>query len=311
VESLLGLIVAIVTAVTQGMAQLYKFFSGKKREEAEQKQRKHMTQLLTRFLMIFEVQEIPRTLIPRVLDRQVLSVQQACTDELLVGQLTDELIRHTAAFFALSSEWLYGSRHMPYQVRSNYKYPGDALDTITALLEANKQAHPSSAFLLATSTHEIEGTNSDQAILSVFLEVPVSEIEGVEIKRIYVLENHLPWQHPSARIYFKQLVLLARLLGLFVIGHEVPNRKQTEFEEGQLFPHQLLTYRKKMWYPDDYIDSEKSSYVAKDSDESAWIRKDFLDSGLRDRALKTKNRLNSEYESSTLVNFQENQPFVQ
>jgi hypothetical protein len=291
VESLLGIIVAIVTAVTQGMAQLYKFFSRKKREEAELERRKHTTQLLTRFLAIFETQEIPRTLIPRVLELQNLSVHQACTDELLIGQLTDDLIKHAATFFALSSEWLYGSSHMPYQNRSNYKYPGEALETISALLEANKQAHHSAAYLLVTSTHDVESAAKDLAILSVFLEVPVSEIEGVEIRRIYVLENHLPWQHSPARIYFKQLVLLARLLGLPVLGHEVPNKKQIQFEEGQLFPHQLLASRKKMWYPDDYVDSEKSSHVAKELNESASIRKDFFDSGLRDKALKAKDRL--------------------
>lgn len=296
VESFLGVIVAAITAMAQGVTQIFKWVAKNKRNEANLKRSKDGTALLSRYLTIFETKEIPRTLISRVLGlEKVLSVQQTCSDKLLTEQLNDHLIKHTAEFFALSSEWLYGATSMPYRVRSNYKHPGAALDTLVTLLQSNKQAHFSSAFLLATTTADVEGPRGDQAILSVFLEVPVSEIEGLEITRVYVLENHLPWTHPAARIHFKQLVLIARLLNLFVVGYQVPQKKHDEFEEGKLLPHQLLRERIGSWYPEDYVDSAKSSHLAKQQEESHWIREDALTSGLRDKAMQARRQL--EYES--------------
>ncbi|MBI2769097.1 MAG: hypothetical protein HYX47_05720 [Burkholderiales bacterium] len=285
ITALFGAIKALVELVIKA----FSWKSARKKARTEEEQLKDGADLLARFLSVFATREIPRPLIPKFLAAQhLLTVQQACSNELLLAALDDPLIEHTAQRLAVSTEWLYGTSSMPYQRFSNYKNPQGALDLLESLLRRSPSREYALDELVVVTNERMEPEPHENARAVVLLCCQLDKVEGKDVEQIFVVEDDLPWYHAPARQYAKQLVLLAMVLGVPIRGKCVGQKNFSAFERGELFPHQLLSMNKGLWHPDDYVVTPAESVVAKDTDEAIAIRQTLVSENLLAKAAATR-----------------------
>lgn len=244
----------------------------------KQNRAKDAALLFDKFLLIFETQGVPRPLIPRFAGlADVLSISQACSDSLLAEALTDKVICHVADRFGLAAGWLYGATERRYAWRSNYKDPAGLLEELASLLgAAKKQSKVEWDELLFVSNGKVpseldEDHQADLRII-VLLRCQIDRIENIDVERVHVIEDDLPWAHAPARLYIKQVALLGMHLGLHVRGVICPRDEFKKFEDADLFPHQLAFHRMIAWHPDDYVARPQESVVAKQVEEAQLVR---------------------------------------
>jgi hypothetical protein len=263
--------------------------SSRKKDQQENEQQKDRVDLLSRFLSLFSTRDVPRPLIPRFLAAQhLLTVHQACSNEQLLTALNDELIQHTAARLAVSSEWLYGTSSMPYPRFGNYKNPHGALELLERLLKnASSSEYPFDELLVvANESAEIDADKNSRVVILLYCQI--DRVEGKDVEQVFVLEDDLPWCHRPAREYAKQLVLLAMVLGIRIRGTCVGQKNFSDFENGLLSAHQLHSINQGKWHPDDYVVLASESCVAKGVEEAAAVRDALLSERLLAKAVAVR-----------------------
>lgn len=272
---------AIFQLLKDLIGSLHKVFAWllSRQEETEKRNRsKDGAALLDRFLLVFETQGVPRPLIPRFAGAEhLLSIQHACSDDMLATALTDELVQLVANRFGLAPGWLYGATETSYPLLSHYKNPGEFVEEVIGLLQkAKEQARVAWDELLFISNgrvpQSLEEQHDSELRVAILLRCQLDEIEGIDVERVHVLEDDLPWGHAPARLYLKEVALLAMHLGIAVRGITCSHKEFAAFEKKRLLPHQLAFHRAVSWHPDDYVVRQKDSVVAKQVEEGEIVR---------------------------------------
>lgn len=240
--------------------------------------------LLSRFLQIFEMLEVPRPLIPKFLAAQhLLSVQQACSDQLLPGVMTDALLEHTAKRLAIPTEWFYGTVSTRYRRHWNYKNPIGVLDLLEELLRLSPGTSYDAELLVISNRQVRDQVPADTRLIVLFLQ-SIDQVEGKEVTWVHVVEDDLPWHHGAARLHAKQTILIAMALGIPIRGRNAEEGLFRSFEQGEVFPYELANSSRGMWHPDDYVVLPAESVVAKESTEALLVRNSLSECGLFERA---------------------------
>lgn len=289
-----------IIAVLIGLAKtLFDFFKGlfdwrKKRMASEhrQKREKDAVIILERFLSIFEIREVPRSLIPRFLAAQhLITVQEACSDSLLAYKLNDALIAHTAKRLAISSAWLYGMDTSPEVHPSNYKNPNGVLSLLEQLLSQQTSSYEE---LVVVANENCADNVPVETRTVVLLSQTIDQVEGIDVEQHHIIESDLPWSHDPARLHCKHIVLLAMTLGIPIRGTSVPAATFLQFERGDLQAQQILLAGTGIWHPDDYVVTSNKSFVAKEQAEAITARDELLKLKLIEKASASRHRLNKD-----------------
>jgi hypothetical protein len=285
--TLFGLLKGIVESVRN----VADWRSKRAAERAALARRKDAKDLLRRFLSLFELYEVPRPLIPKFLGAQhLLTIEQACSDELLQGAITDALLEHTAKRLSIPSSWLYGTASGRYTRHWNYKNPTRLLDLLEELISASPgKGHD--AELRVISNRSIGETVARDARLAILLWQTIDQVEGRDVPWVHVVENDLPWHHEPARLHAKQAVLIAMALGIPVRGSIADNKIFALLESGEAFPYELANSHGGMWHPDDYVLLREESQVAKETNEAVVIRNTLKACGILERADNVRRSL--------------------
>ena len=258
--------------------------------------------LIARFLSIFESLDIPRALIPRVLNvTDLLSVQEACSNDLLATKLDDRLIKRTADRLAISSAWLYGSSTTQYQTHHGYGDIDSVFEQITSVLEKQQEDRRGFESLLVISNQNISDKAPENSRLVIVLCNEIDTIENIDIHQYHTINTDIPWDHKPARLVAKEIILLGMTLGIPIKGITTTADKFKMFENGSCFLWQLTRPIQTKWHPDDFVANHESSYVAKDVLEATFVRNKFVVSGLLAKANTTRVKLNRSNLYDTLL----------
>jgi hypothetical protein len=288
---LFATLIGLLKGIVESLIKLAHWRTSAKEAKTFALRQKDGRDLLDRFLLIFETLDVPRPLIPKFLAAQhLLTVQQACSDQLLLTVMTDALIEHTAKRLVLPPAWLYGTSSTRYQRHRNYKNPMGVLGLLQALLNS-VPILTADAELIVVSNRLMYKRPSDDTRLILLLRHPIDEVEGREVIWVHVIEEDLPWHHEPARIYAKQVVLIAMLLGVTVKGRSASDHRFKSFEQETLFAWELADSHEGMWHPDDYVLLRDESHVAKDVEESGFIRDSLEEYGVFAKAAAIRNTL--------------------
>ena len=163
---LIGIVIAILVALTS----LFKFFWKAPSEKEIKQAEDNPETIATRLVALFESHGVHRYQIPEFFDHG-LDISSCASDEKLIDKITPEIINDAVVLFGVNKDWLEGSSNEIYDIPDFYKHPERFEHYLVELLK-NKSADRFSSYVL-TSNEKLVGAYYDALFV---IAEPIGEI---------------------------------------------------------------------------------------------------------------------------------------
>jgi len=230
-----------------------------------------------RILRLFEVHNINEEEIPLLLNEWFgITYYDVLTDkESFQRKVTKEMVDFLALNFGVDKQWLYGNSVNMYKEEygfyKNVKKFGDYIGERKYQIE--------NLYILTESIPDKKKDEKNDSNY-IYIVVQYRKFNYPESdKPIYTYElfhETCRWGYWKCRYNFKSFLLYLerkhRVGITFYTGYAIPNIEKDiyKFNEGKIDFDGLIENRR-MWYPEDYILTEKQSVQAKETDELSEV----------------------------------------
>lgn len=235
--------------------------------------------MLNRFFKLFSLHDIHINEIPKVIDKKFnITYYDISSKKNLLNKISNELLEWLASFFSININWLLGQDSYMYEI---HHFDKDIFGFCKMLNSISKEYDDYDIHLIKDSelNKEVDETNKSRQHIYPVCEIKILELNGKSVYKYIIFEDYY-WDYKRTRIELKVLIYLIYKKhvdyyksDVYIKGRDI--REDTDyydFIKGEISYSQLHGFRYS-WYPDDYVDDPKDSYVAKDIDE----RKEVLD----------------------------------
>lgn len=204
-----------------------------------------------RLIESFEAYGIARQQIPRLLPPELKLPNAAfSTPDKLKDKVTHELLDWASGHLSINRAWLDGVSPQPHLRVDKYKQPALYRDW---LLERQQIAPNVDRLLLVWKAAGMEvGPEADGPLCLVYEEIS-DGLDGSELSRYWLLSEGWRWDHSPCVSNMVATVAVAQLLGVMVIGQDVPLALLLQLEEGKRLAPAVAQKRQRLWHPDDLI----------------------------------------------------------
>lgn len=204
-----------------------------------------------RLIETFETYGIARQQIPRVLPPELKLPNAAfSTPDKLNDKVTPELLDWAAVHLAISRSWLDGVEETPHLVEDHYKSPEGYREWLANRLEVA----PTVSRLLAVLKPLGQEIPSGRGPLCLIYEETSAGLDGTEFSRYWLLSDQWSLHHAPCLENLLAVIAVARTLGVWVTGRDVPLRELQLLEAGKKLIPEVMKNRRGQWHPEDLID---------------------------------------------------------
>lgn len=203
-----------------------------------------------RLIDTFEAYGIARQQIPRILPPELKLPNAAfSTPDKLKDKVTPELLNWAADHLAISRSWLDLVEESPHLVEDHYKSPVGYRDWLVERLDAA----PNISRFLAVWKPLGQEIPTGHGPLCLIYEETTDGLDGSEFTRYWMLSDHWILHHAPCLENLLAVIALARSLGIWVLGSDVPMAQLQQLEAGKkLFP-EVVKCRRGGWHPEDLL----------------------------------------------------------
>ncbi|MEZ5645600.1 MAG: hypothetical protein R3E99_10670 [Burkholderiaceae bacterium] len=205
-----------------------------------------------RLIETFEAYGIARQQIPRLLpdDLKLPNAAFSIPDK-LKDKLTPELLDWAAEHLAISRSWLDHVSKKPHLMEDHYKAPSGYRDWLSQRLELAPDVH---RFLSVWKPPGEELPGAHGPLCLIYQETS-DGLDGSEFTRYWLLSDKWSYDHPPCLHNLVAVIAIARSLGIWVLGRNVPITQLEQLERGKLLiPEVVNQYVREQWHPVDLID---------------------------------------------------------
>lgn len=205
-----------------------------------------------RLIEAFESYGIARQQIPRLLPPELKLPNAAfSTPDKLKDKITPELLDWAAEHLAINRSWLDHASETPHLIEDHYQAPSGYRDWPSKRLE---HAHNVHRFLYVWKPLGEELPNARGPLCLIYQETSDS-LDGSEFTRYWMLSDQWSCDHPPCLYNLVAVIAVARSLGIWVLGRNVPMAQLERLEAGKmLIPEVVTRHVRSQWHPRDLID---------------------------------------------------------
>lgn len=204
-----------------------------------------------RLIKTFEAYGIARQQIPRLLPPELKLPNAAfSTPDKLKDKVTPELLDWAAGYLAISRSWLDGIEEMSHLVEDHYKSPEGYREWLTNRLEVA----PTVSRFLAVLKPLGQEIPSGHGPLCLIYEETSAGLDGSEFTRYWLLSDQWSLHHAPCLENLLAVIVVARSLGVRVLGSDIPLHHLQKLEAGQELIPEVMKSRRGQWHPEDLID---------------------------------------------------------
>lgn len=205
-----------------------------------------------RLIETFEAYGVARQQIPRILPPELKLPNSAfSTPDKLKDKVTPELLNWAADHLAISRSWLDLVEQTPHLVEDHYKSPAGYRNW----LEERLAATPHVARYLAVWKPLGQQIPTGHGPLCLIYEETTDGLDGSDFTRYWLLSDHWILHHAPCLENLLAVIAIARSLGIWVLGSEVPIALLQQLEAGQKLVPEVVKFRRGSWHPEDLITS--------------------------------------------------------
>ncbi|WP_439586105.1 hypothetical protein [Hydrogenophaga sp.] len=203
-----------------------------------------------RLIEAFEAYGIARQQIPRLLPPELKLPNAAfSTPDKLKDKVTPELLNWAADHLAISRSWLDLVEQAPHLLEDHYKAPVGYRDWLANRLNLAPNV---TRFLLVWKPWGQE-IPSGHGPLCLIYEETSNGLDGSEFTRYWLLSDHWSLHHAPCLENLLAAIALARSLGIWVLGSDVPIAQLQQLEAGKKLIPEVANCRRGGWHPEDLI----------------------------------------------------------
>lgn len=204
-----------------------------------------------RFIDTFEAYGIARQQIPRLLPPELKLPNAAfSTPDKLKDKVTPELLDWAAAHLAIRRSWLDHVDGMPHLLEDHYKAPAGYRDWLAHRLAVA----PDVSRLLAVWKPLGQEIPNGHGPLCLIYEETTEGLDGSEFTRYWLLSDHWSLDHAPCLENLLAVIAVARSLGIWVLGRDVPMALLQQLEAGEKLIPEVAKGIRGSWHPEDLID---------------------------------------------------------
>jgi hypothetical protein len=204
-----------------------------------------------RLIHTFEAYGIARQQIARLLPPRLKLPNAAfSTPDKLKDKVTPELLDWAADHLAIRRSWLDKVDEQPHRMEDHYKSPAGYRDWLANRLDLA----PDVSRCLAVWKPLGQEIQSAYGPLCLIYEETTGGLDGSEFTRYWRLSDHWHLDHPPCLENLLALIAVARSLGIWVSGSEVPMAQLQQLEAGKKLIPEVAKRRRGKWHPEDLID---------------------------------------------------------
>lgn len=252
----------------------------KSRNQRKEKLLSPSTQIVRRFVDLFEVHGISRSEIPRFLAPTFdLRISDVLDDQRLLELLDERLLNYVCSRFGILRGWLDTGGCGIYPRIMVYKNLRGFVELLDGLLKSESNIE---GFCFKTKENKLEKSASNHEPICLFFRAELAILGDKTIYRYYFLDDTWPWGHSPARIELKAVCLLCLQRTVYIRCRNAPRKKIEAVLSGAEFPARLNENSSGAhWHLDDYALLRSESVVAKDEEEALEVRQHLRELGLK------------------------------
>ena len=205
-----------------------------------------------RLIAAFESYGIARQQIPRLLPAQ-LKLPNAIFSmpNKLKDQVTPELLDWTASYLVIHRSWLDGVEEMPHLVVNHYKSPAKYRNWFSRRVDAAPDVDRSVCILKPRGQNIGHGGIGP---LCLVYEETVDGLDGTAFTRYWLLSDQWSLGHAPCLENLLAVIAVARSLGIWVAGWELPMSMLQKLEEGKKLIPNVKKRLCGRWQPEELVD---------------------------------------------------------
>lgn len=204
-----------------------------------------------RLIETFEAYGIARQQIPRLLPAELKLPNAAfSTPGKVKDKLTPELLDWGADHLTIRRAWLDNIDAHPHLLEDHYKAPAGYRDWLAHRLEVA----PHVARYLAVWKPLGQDIPHGHGPLCLIYEETTDGLDGTEFTRYWLLSDHWSLNHAPCLENLLAVIAIARSLGIWVLGSDVPMAQLQQLEAGKKLIPEVAKRRQGKWHPEDLID---------------------------------------------------------
>lgn len=205
-----------------------------------------------RLIETFEAYGIARQQIPRLLPAELKLPNAAfSTPDKLKDKVTPELLDWAAEHLAISRSWLDHVSKTPHLIVDHYKAPSGYRDWLSKRLTLAPNVHR----FLSVWKPPGEDLPTAHGPLCLIYQETSDGLDRLEFTRYWLLSDRWSGDHPPCLHNLVAVIAIARSLGIWVLGRNVPITQLEQLERGKmLIPEVVNRHVREQWHPVDLID---------------------------------------------------------
>jgi hypothetical protein len=204
-----------------------------------------------RLIESFEAYGIARQQIPRLLPPELKLPNAAfSTPDKLKDKVTSELLDWASDYLAISRSWIDKGGDTPHLLEDHYKSPAGYRDWLATRLDLA----PNVSRYLAVWKPLGQDIPNGHGPLCLIYEETTEGLDGAEFTRYWQLSDHWTLQHAPCLENLLAVIAVARSLGIWVSGSDVPMAQLQQLEAGKKPIPDIAKHQRGKWYPEDLIE---------------------------------------------------------
>lgn len=204
-----------------------------------------------RLIDTFEAYGIARQQIPRLLPTELKLPNAAFSaPDKLKDKLTHELLDWAANYLAIRRSWLDNVDEQPHLLEDHYKAPAGYRDWLAHRLEVA----PHVTRYLAVWKPLGQDIPQGHGPLCLIYEETTDGLDETEFTRYWLLSDHWSLDHAPCLENLLAVIAVARSLGIWVLGSDVPMAQLQQLEAGKKLIPEVARRRQGKWHPEDLIE---------------------------------------------------------
>jgi hypothetical protein len=218
-----------------------------------------------RLIETFEAYGIARQQIPRILPPELKLPNAAfSTPDKLKDKVTPELLDWAGDHLNIRRSWLDNVDEVPHLLVDHYKAPTRYRDWLSNRFEVA----PNVDRCLNVWKPVGQEIPTGHGPLCLTYEETTEGLDGADFTRYWLLSDHWRLDHAPCLENLLAVIAVARMLGIWVSGSNIPMRMLQQLEAGKKLIPEVAKSQRGKWHPEDLIDP----LPGKDSDwrQALW-----------------------------------------
>ncbi|WP_371367662.1 hypothetical protein SRRS_15180 [Sporomusa rhizae] len=232
--------------------------------------------MINNFINIYKIHGISKTKIIKVIPSEFgLKMKNFSDNESIMDVISPELLKWTSSFFNVQIDWLDGTSKSIYRCK-NYLSLQELFNLVIEI-KFIKDKNVEAYFLKST---ELDCNSERTQRLTLFLRYQIATVDKHPIYRYIPIGREWNWGWEKSRYEFKHIIYFFEKVGVANLGYDVDSNVLSNLIFGAMFPGEIIdNQKKKVWYPEDYIDLLTENVCAKEIRETKKCRSDFYEKG--------------------------------